>query len=470
MANAYDPEAFRALGHEVVEMLADYLARAQSGACGPVLPWQEPDAMRAAWRLPEAPNGGEEPLALLRRVVDEANHLHHPGYIGHQVSAPLPLAALCDLVASFLNNGMAVYEMGTSATAMEQEVVAWMARSLGMPPGADGVITSGGSAGNLTALLAARHAARQRHGDVPFVFLVSQQAHYSVARALRIMGCGPESVVEVPVDDAFRLRPDALPGAAAEARARGFVPVAVSASACSTATGACDPLEAVADFCAREGLWLHVDAAHGGAACLSPKYRDLTAGIERADSVVWDAHKMLQMPALASAVIFRDGAASYLPFEAEASYLYERQAREEWYNLGHRTLECTKTMMCLKVYCALRCCGEDLFARHVTACYDLARDFARMLAQTPGFEVAVPPQSNIVCFRYVPEDTADPDALQSAIRRRIIAEGQFYIVQTTLPRGVYLRATVINPMTGLADLEALIAAIRYLGDAILSAP
>src|SRR5688572_2124638 len=157
LAAAYDPEHFRRLGHQLVDQLADHLARATRRE-GPVLPWAPPatNLERFPADFSEQPSG--DLSALLARVLDASHHLHHPRYVGHQVSAPVPLAALCDLASSLLNNGMAVYEMGPVSTAMEHNVLRWMAGVLGLPEGAGGVLTSGGSAGNLTALLAARQA------------------------------------------------------------------------------------------------------------------------------------------------------------------------------------------------------------------------------------------------------------------------------------------------------------------------
>lgn len=198
-----------------------------------------------------------------------------PRYVGHQVSAPLPQAALASLASALLNNGMAVYEMGPVATGMERAVLGWLASRLGLPASADGVLTSGGSVGNLTGLLAARNAragfgiwkAGAQAGP-PLAVLVSEEAHYSVRRAAQLMGLGEAGAVRVETDARYRLRPEALDAALAAATREGRRVFAVVASACSTATGAFDPLDQVADFCEPQGLWLHVDAAHGGSAAL----------------------------------------------------------------------------------------------------------------------------------------------------------------------------------------------------------
>ncbi|WNG51083.1 aminotransferase class V-fold PLP-dependent enzyme [Archangium minus] len=468
LAAAYDPESFRRLGHQWVDQLADHLARTLRRE-GPVLPWASPatHVERFPANFPEEPSGVLPDL--LTRVITDSHHLHHPHYVGHQVSAPLPLAALCDFASSLLNNGMAVYEMGPVSTAMEHNVLRWMAGVLGLPEGAGGVLTSGGSAGNLTALLAARQAKAGFDAwnggptaGPPLTVLVPETTHYCVARSTKVMGWGAEGITPVPVDAHYRLRPEALEESLAAARRAGRRPIAVVASAGSTATGAFDPLEAVADFCAKHDLWFHVDGAHGASAALSPRYRHQVKGIERADSVVWDAHKMMMMPALITAVLFRDGNRSFEAFAQEASYLFTGQDTRRWSDVALRTLECTKEMMALKLYVCLSALGTKLFADAVTESFDLARRFAERLQSSGDFELAVAPDCNIVCFRHTPKGlpASELDALQVRLRESLVTSGDFYLVQTTLGGRVWLRTTLINPLTTDEDLEALLEALR----------
>jgi L-2,4-diaminobutyrate decarboxylase len=363
---------------------------------------------------------------------------------------------------------MAAYESGPASTAIERELIRLLARRLGWDEGADGVLTSGGSLGNLTALLAARQARAGRDAwnegaaaGPPLAVLTSPEAHYSVGRAAQIMGFGRAGVVPVPADGRFRMRPDLLGDALEQARRAGRRAIAVVASAGSTATGSFDPLPPIADFCAAHGLWLHVDAAHGASAAWSERYRPLLAGIERADSVVWDAHKMMLLPGLVTAVLFRDGSHSYRVFAQEAPYLYGAgDAESQWFNLGLRTLECTKRMMSLTLYGALTVFGTALFGDYVTRTFDLARRFAGRLAREADFDLATDPEGNIVCFRHLPAGPVALDAHQERIRRRLLAEGRFFVSQTRLPRGLYLRVTLMNPMTTDSDLDALLDALR----------
>ncbi len=478
------PPAFRARGfpaapHRALDALAASLARATAGdATMPVLPPVDPHAALASWPdgFPAEPAPPGALAALVEQIIARSNHLHHPRYVGHQVTSPLPSTAILDCVAALLNNGAAVFEMGPVAIPMERHLIKWMAAQLGLPATTDGIFTSGGSVGNLTALLAARQAkagwdvwTEGASGGPPLAMLVSEQTHYSASRALQIMGMGKRGVIPVAVDARFRLRPDALPDAFAAAERAGRRVIGVIGSACSTATGAFDPLDAIADFCAARDLWFHVDAAHGASAALSPKYRDLLRGLDRADPVVWDTQHVMLLPALVTAVLFRDGARSYGAFAQDASYLFtgthpdgdsteqaepkvtaEREVTQ-WWNPGLRTLECTKRMLAIQLYGALTVHGTRLFADYVEATFDLAKRFAARIQSTPDFELAVEPQCNIVCFRY-----GRDDATQTKIRRALLDDGSFYLVQTTLPQGVFLRVTLINPFTTDADLAALI--------------
>jgi len=460
----FSGDAFRALGHDLIERLARHLEQGARRE-GPVLPPVRPAEEFARWRREARPAGGEPArlLALVDEVLARSTRLHSPRFVGHQVAAPHPLAALCELVSALLNNGMAVYEMGPAATAIERELVRWFAREFRLPEEADGLLTSGGSAGNLTALLAARELAAGfpaweagAHAGEPLCVLVGAQAHYSIARAVQVMGFGRAGAWPVPVDARYRLRPELLPETLRAARAAGRKPIAIVASACSTAAGAFDPLEPIADFCAREGLWLHVDGAHGAPAALSPRYRHLVAGLERADSIVVDAHKMLLVPALCTAVLFRQGRHACAAFAQEASYLFGAGAHDQ----GLRTLECTKRMLGLPLYALLEVLGREALVAHVEHCFDLARAFAEELTAAPDFELAVEPQANIVCFRHVPAGTGELDALQAAVRTRVLESGRFYLVQTRLGGTLWLRTTLIHPHTSLEDLRELLATIR----------
>jgi L-2,4-diaminobutyrate decarboxylase len=275
------------------------------------------------------------------------------------------------------------------------------------------------------------------------------------------MGLGSRSVVPIPADGRFRMRVDELEKALRVARTEDRSILAVVASAGSTATGAIDPLEAIADLCAEYGVWFHVDGAHSGAMVVSDKLRPRLKGIERADSVIIDAHKMLLMPALATLVLFREGRRSFETFSQQANYLFAGQdPSATWYDLAQRTLECTKRSLGLQVYGSLQAYGTDYFARYIEQMFDLGQAFGRLVAARPHWELATEPEGNIVCFRYAPPTLADADAFQARVRAAIVKEGSYYLVQTVLRGLTYLRVTIINPRTTLGDLEALLVRVE----------
>ncbi len=462
LAEAYSADAFRQQGHALIDLLADHLATAEAGT-GPVLKYRLPEEQLAYWQADFAQPPGADPIPLLATMLQRSIHLHHPHCIGHQVSPPLPLAALTGLMTGMLNQGMAVYEMGMTANALERIVTQWLAEQLTLGSEAGGLLTSGGTLANLTALLTAR--AVRAPADVweggttsRLAIMVSEEAHYCVDRAARIMGLGTEGIIKIPTNDRFQMRTDLLEMYYEQASASGLVVFAIVGSCCSTSTGSYDDLTAIADFCEKHTLWFHADGAHGAVAALSETYRHLVRGIERADSVVVDFHKMMMVPALVTAVLYRRDADSYRTFQQKAQYLWADAEAKDWFNSGKRAFECTKLMMSANVYTLLRTYGPQLFTANVETLYGLAENLVEQLRGRPDFDLAVEPEANIVCFRYVGTevDAQKLDRLNAQIRTRLVTEGAFYIVQTTIRGRVYLRVSLMNPLTTPEHLTRLL--------------
>lgn len=465
---AYDPAAFRAMGHELIDLLADHLEQAADSNNEQLINYRDPEEELAFWQNDFARAGKQgTPLDFFRNLLDHSIHLHHPHYIGHQVAVTTPVSALAGMVSDLLSNGTGVYEMGMASNALERVVTDFTAAQLGYPTTASGFLTSGGTLANLTALLAARAAKApqqvwtQGHQE-KLAIIVSEEAHYCVDRAARILGMGSEGMLKVPVDRQFRVRTDLLESTYREALRKGLLPIAVIGCAGSTATGSYDDLHALADFCEQYHLWFHVDGAHGGAVAFSERYRSLVRGIERSDTVVLDYHKMLMTPALNTALIFREGHRSYDTFIQRAQYLWEAEQMPEWYHSGKRTFECTKLMLSVKVYAALRCYGPDIFGENVERLYDRAREFAELLQAAPDFELAIAPEANILNFRYTDGPREEWNAKNGEIRQRLVDQGGFYIVQTVIRDERWLRATVMNPFTTTDHFVDLINTIRLL--------
>jgi len=468
---AYSSSDFRERGHEVVDLLADYLEAAQSGSDPAVFKRYDPETLYSEWK-----EGLDKPKSQsfqnwAKKVLNDSIHLHNPGYMGHQVSAVLPDAALADLLSRLLNNGVGVYEMGSPTVAMERVVIKQLAEQLGLGEEADGILTSGGTLGNLTALLAARQIKIEKDswkegtGNTRYAFMVSEQAHYCIDRAVRIMGWGDDGILKVPTDDCFRMDAARLQEIYEAAMQRGIEVLGVVGNACSTATGSFDPLADIAQFCKDNDLWFHVDAAHGGAAAYSSKHCHLLQGIERADSVVVDFHKLMMCPALVTGVVFKNASNSYRTFSQEASYLWNRQ-EPEWFNLGKRTFECTKDMMALKVYAVLHQYGTKLFGEITDHLFSQGKTFANIIDQRPDFELLMQPECNILCFRHAPENVSDLNEHNAAIRRAVIDRGHSFIVQTEINGKLYLRTTLMNVFTSEDHLKGLLNEIEETAKAV----
>ena len=420
-----------------------------------------------------AKNGGLTGRRLgrfLDRYLAASTRLHHPGYMAHQVAVPHPAGSLASMVDGFTNNAMAIYEMGPAAAAIEFWVINWMISKVGWTPApfgreghvdspcAGGVLTHGGSLANLTALLAARGRVVpdvwEKGAPADLALLASPESHYSIARAAGILGMGHGALYALDVDHSGRILPDRIPAMLARVRAEGRRPMALAANACSTALGLYDPLSEIADACREGGVWLHVDGAHGASALLSTKHRHLLNGVEKADSMVWDAHKLMRTPTLCAAVLVRDSRTLDGAFEQEASYLFHAK-EQPGVDFIHRTVECTKAGLGLRFFTVLAAMGEQGLAAYVDRQVELARQGHAWISGLPDFTCPAEPQSNILCFR-----VRGDDAVQIAVRDALIADGSFHLSTAVVHGQRHLRAAFMNPGTSMEDVRRMIARVR----------
>ncbi|HET7274228.1 MAG TPA: pyridoxal-dependent decarboxylase [Longimicrobiaceae bacterium] len=464
----------RRAGHVLIDRMADYLADIEQ------LPVSTPRspaelAARFASSLPQGGEPAEEVWDdVWSEVAADSIHLAHPMYMGHQVAPPLPHAVLADAMASLLNQSMAVQEMSPAATFVEGEVIRWLIEVLGFPATADGTLVSGGSAANLTGLMAAREAAfpgiwergiAGTPGAERAAFLVAAHAHYSIERAAGIMGFGSDAVVPV-AELSGKMDVDALEMEIAALRRHGRTPVAIVATAGSTATGHFDDLSSIADVAARAGVWLHVDGAHGASFLLSDRLRPLLNGIDRVDSLAWDPHKMMFMPSSAGAIFVRDHRHLDAAFRQSAPYLFHpRPGESRSRDIGKRTLQCSRRFDALKLWVCMRHYGTRHFAMLIEKTVDTTGLLYERLSAAPDFEPSHVPESNILCFRYIPDAlrSATPaavDEFQGALRERYNASGQGWITSTVLAGRRVLRVTIMNPATGQEHVERLITGLR----------
>ena len=420
-------------------------------------------------------------LEFMEKYLSSATRLHHPTYMAHQVAAPHYAGAIGSLIDGFTNNAMAIYEMGPAAAAIEYFILNWLLEKVGWPPSpiaapndnknvnfAGGVLVHGGSLANLTALIAARNRTApdvwKKGTPTDLALLAPQGAHYSVARASGILGIGQDAIYYLDVDQRGAIIPDRLPDAFEKLKNDGKRAFALIANACSTAVGIYDPLQEIGDFCGAHDIWFHVDGAHGASALLSKKYRHLLRGAEKADSIIWDAHKLMRTPAVCAALLVRDHRTIDRAFQQEASYLFHEK-EQPGFDFMHRTVECTKAGLGLKFFMVLAALGEQGLAEHIERQMELAVEAFEYIHPLTAFECPVRPQSNILCFRI-----EGSDHLQLLIRNKLIADGEFYISTTSFNGVRFLRLALMNPNTELEHIKKLIQRVREIRDSIAILP
>jgi L-2,4-diaminobutyrate decarboxylase len=434
----------RALAHDTVDALFDHV---ETIAGRRVVDWQTSDELRPNVRIDD--RGGAEAMPLIRMLMENAIQLHHPAYMGHQVCPPFPSAVIADLVISTLNQSTAVFEMSPIGTVIEQEVVRWLADRIGYPSTSLGTAVSGGSAANLTALLAARARwLTKRRNNRPIV-LCSADAHYSIARAASIMGIPSDDVIKIQTDDEHRLDVNALDAALRDA---GDV-MAIVATSGSTATGAFDDLRAIAALRDQYDTWLHVDAAHGASVVLSDRLRPLVDGLDLADSLSWDPHKMLWMSLSLGVILVRDAHWLRRAFEADAPYLFNAERAGD--NIGEVAIQCSKRADAIKLWLTLQMSGTRPFVEAMEHVTGMTRYLYEKVIASDDFEAMHVPQFNIFCFRHRSDDETN-----AALREKLIRSGQAWITSTLLKGQRVLRVTMINPRTERGDVDRMLDALR----------
>jgi aromatic-L-amino-acid decarboxylase len=459
---ALDREAMRAMGHRMVDFLVDEME-----AGGPVLRRATPAEM--AGRLDDAPPEAARPLdelleELRRDVLPFRARVEHPRFFAFIPASPTWPGALGDFLASALNVFGGSWMEGAGPTRLELVVLDWFKDWIGYPAEAAGVLVSGGSAANMTALACAREAlVGPMRPDV--VAYVSDQAHASLARGARALGFRADQVRVLPSDAERRLRPEVLAGAIRADVEAGRRPVLVSASAGATNTGAVDPLGELADVCAEHGAWLHVDAAYGGFAAITERGRRLLAGIERADSVTLDPHKWLYQPFECGALLVRRGTLLRRAFEMVPDYLKDAQVAEGEVNFFDLGFQLTRSVRAFKVWLSVQALGLGAFRAAVDRSMDLAVEAEAIVRATPELELLSPASLGIVCFRRrAPGDDEDDAArLNAALVAGLEATGEGLVSSTRLHGRYAIRLCVLNHATAAAD-------VRWVLEWLASAP
>jgi aromatic-L-amino-acid decarboxylase len=460
-----DPAAFRAAAHLVVDRMADYLEGVEDWA---VFPSIEPGSIRPAF--PSAPPENPESIdAILadvdRLIVPNATHWQHPGFMAYFATTASGPGILGEMLTAALGQNAMLWRTSPIGTELEEVVVDWLRRALGLPEAFDGLITDTASTSSLIAIAAAREAigleigARGLPGraQVPELRVyASQEAHSSIEKACMTLGLGRAGLVRVPVDEQFAMRPDVLEAAIGADREAGRRPIAIVATVGTTSSTAVDPVAATADIAEREDLWLHVDAAYAGAVAIIAERREPFSGWERADSVLVNPHKWLFTPLDASLLLTRRMPDLRSAFSLVPEYLrtLDREAPVRDYNeyqpqLGRR-------FRALKLWIQLRWFGLEGLRRRIERHLEMAQTFAGWIDVEPAWERLAPVPFSTVCFRWTGAAALGDDELDTrnaAIMDAVNRTGEVFLSHTRLDGRYVIRLSIGNIRTELRHVE-----------------
>ena len=447
-------DEFRRSGHALVDWIAEYLEHSEKY---PVLAKISPgDIVRALpAEAPEDPEPFDRILADFERVlVPGVTHWNHPGFFAYFAITGSPPGVLADFLSAALNQQAMMWRTSPAATELEEVSLGWLRRLIGLPDMFEGVIYDTASIATMHAIAAAREAAipgvrakgLAARADVPgLAVYCSDQTHSSIDKAVIAIGLGHESLRKIPSDDRFAMRADALADRIARDRAAGILPVAVVASVGTTSTTSIDPVPAIADTCAREKVWLHVDAAYGGVAAMLPSHRRVLDGADRADSIVVNPHKWLFTPFDLTAFYCRRMDVLRAAFSLTPEYLQTRDSGGVK-NLMDTGVQLGRRFRSLKLWMILRAYGAAQIRELLSGHIRLAQQLASWVDADPDFERLAPVPFSVVCFRWRPRagqlSEAELDVVNERIVELVNRSGDVFIAHTRLHGRLSLRVAI----------------------------
>lgn len=468
----WNPADVRRVAHRVADMVADYLERLEARPVFAPVPVDE--AARAASDPP--PADGSEPDAILDEFVRSIEPYPfgngHPRFWGWVNSPPAVMGIFADQLAAMMNPSVA--GGNHAAVHVERQVIRWFAEILGLPSTAMGLLVSGGSMANLTALAAARHAKAgfdvrvrgMQSGDQRLIVYMSEEGHGCIRKAAELLGIGGDWLRVIPVNDRSEMRVDVLTQTIDRDLQDGHRPMAVAASAGTVNTGAIDDLAAIARVCRDRDIWFHVDGAYGAAARLSSRYRERLAPLALADSIALDPHKWLYVPVEAGLVLVRDAANLRSAFSLVPPYLRtdgdpHGVGGPPWFS--EFGIQQSRGFRALKVWMTLKYYGTSGYARALDHDLALASYLSDRVSADPGLKLMAPPSLSVVCFCVEPAGVSGDEQLNElnrAVLERLQLSGRGFLSSTVLNGRFVLRACIVNPLSGQRDVDAMLEAVK----------
>jgi L-2,4-diaminobutyrate decarboxylase len=446
----------------------------------PTKPYCGKDAAALAklvqFQFPAEPASSDDVSRFLRTVVANSIAVSDPATIAHLHCPPLLAALAAEVVISALNQSMDSFDQAPIATVVEQELIRWLCGEAGYPAGADGTFTTGGSLSNYMGLLLARDAflhnkwnwSAQKSGlpaeASKLRILCSDVSHFTVEKSASQLGLGTDAVVRVAVDDRFRMDLGSLRRALQDIRANGLLPMAIVATAGTTDLGSIDPLPELGAIAKSEDAWLHVDAAYGGALLFSKQHRDTLGGVEAADSLSIDFHKLFWQPIPCSALLLRDSN-NFRFIKIHADYLNPELHEDEGVpNLVTNSVLTSRRFDALKLWISFQSIGRIKLGAMIDRTIALAALAADVVRRLPQLQLICEPQLSTVVFRYVPTGAGtDADLLNASIRKQLFDRGSAVLGHTRVNGIQCLKFTCMNPAVEESRLESLLSEIVETG-------
>lgn len=440
--------------HRTASSVADYLAGVAKHRVG------GSSLAKLSAKIPAEPEPFGKLLGeIFESIVPASMHVSHPRYMAHMDSGVSFASIVADFIAAALNQNMLSNELAPAATAVEQQVVRWLAEAAGLPKGSGGTFVAGGTMANLTGLLAARDRAlpdlsrKGLSGAPPLRIFASEESHYSLRKAAAVLGLGSDAVIAVRTDNSYRMDVADLRAKIQEERLRGALPFAIVATAGTTSTGSIDPLQAIGRIAKEQSLWMHVDAAYGGALLFSAREKTRLSGIECADSIALDPHKWLWAGKSAGIVLLRDFG-SFKPAEYQAPYI-DREGSQ--IDLGRKTVDGSRRFESLKVWMTMRHLGTRRISRLVERTMELTQFLRDELQARGRFQALHEPQTSVLCFVSIAGKTNEEN-----LYRSLLASGEAWISTTKLRGRQTLRTVILNPSTTEDDLREIVRNLELL--------